>query len=316
MIDACKPDLSRFIMVFFMLLLVGSNPAVAGETRKTPHLRFFGFTLVDVGHDDPLDQVAKTNYLDEVAGFTNTADILVVKPENIVSRMEAMKSLAVKPYVHVYPLFFEQTGSDGPSGSKYTLRKDYREQWSLFISRNSLKTRQKDLAAFYLGEEPTWNGISAGDLRAASDLIKATVPRVPILIVEAYPSIAELEVPKSADWVGFDRYFVRNPAKDPTYLKEFALLKSKLSSPRQKLVVVMDAHYRPDAHGAFGLSASDMTDVALSYFDLAKSDPKVVALFAYMWPGGFDGPETMGARQLSRKTRRAYELIGKAITAK
>ena len=53
------------------------------------NLEFYGFTLIDVGWDDPKDNSDKSNYVDEVAHFSNIADILVTEPEdNIINRLE------------------------------------------------------------------------------------------------------------------------------------------------------------------------------------------------------------------------------------
>ena len=305
---------------------VGVNTAPVAKAAPPPQgaidwspnaIKYFGFTFIDVGWDDPLDDVEKTNFLDEVKDFTNVADIMVYSPDdNIVERMKVMNQNGVKAYLHVYPLFFEHTGSNAPSGNKYQLLPDYQSRWKKFLDNNNIPANLNLIQAFYVGEEPTWNGISYEELKTASDHIRATLPQATILVVEGYPALDAFKVPTSVDWVGFDHYFVKDPLNDPTYQKEFTLLKSKLSTPEQKLVVVMDAQYVPYAHGAYNIMENDMLPIATSYYNLARSDDRVIALFCYTWAGGSDDKSAKGARQLSPATIAEYKRIGKLITGK
>ncbi len=282
------------------------------------HVQYFGFALIDTYWDDPNDGITKSVYNDEVHPFSNIADILVVNPtDNISARIDAMLNLEMKPYLHISELFFELTGSSGPSGSSYDLRADYQARWDQFVATNDLTNNSARIQSFYLGEEPTWNDISFNELKLASDYIKSTVPNVPIMIIEAYPSIPDLEVPNSVDWIGFDHYFIKDPMTDTGFQDELATLKSKFSSAHQRLVLVMDAHYIPAVHGGFGgISQAEMKDVATNYFNLALHEESTIALIGYTWPGGFDAPDMLGARQLEAETRAEYERIGKLITGK
>ena len=282
------------------------------------HLEYFGFSLVDVGWDDPLDTVPKTNYADEVAAFSNIADILVFNPtDNIVPRMQLFAGQGLKTVLHLNEIFFAYAGAGGPSGALYDLRADYQARWNDFVSTNDLTVNHAIVQAFYVGEEPTWNSITYAELKAATDLIKATVPQVPVLVIEAYPMVDSIQVPTSVDWLGFDHYFIPDPQRNAQFLNELAAIKSKRSTAAQKIVLVMDAHYIQELHGDYaGLTEAGMKDVATSYFNLAASDPDVVALIGYAWPGGFDAPNAKGARQLPQSVRDEYERIGKLITGK
>lgn len=169
-----------------------------------------------------------------------------------------------------------------PSGSEYGLRPDYQSRWDEFINANSLQDNQEFIQSFYIGEEPTWNGISYSELKLATDYVKLTIPDIPIMIVEAYPIIDLLKVPNSVDWVGFDHYFVEDPKTDVLYLNELNTLKSKFTTLEQKLVLIMDTHYISDFHGDYGeIALNDMDKVANSYYDLAKSEPKTIAILGY-----------------------------------
>lgn len=285
--------------------------------KTNANLTWFGYTLVDVYWNDPTDDTDKTNYIDEVASFSNIADILVIAPEDdIRDRLALMAENDVKGLIHLNEIFFELVGTtDSLSGANYDLRADYTERWDTFVSTNEFDLNTSALGGFYLGEEPTWNSISPEDFALASDYIKATVPSVPILLIEAYPAVEALEVPESVDWIGFDHYFIADPSTNSTFLSELATIKSK-KMDHQDLVLILDAHYIPFAHGSSGISKSDMDVVARNYYQLANQETAVIGMIGYHWPSGFDFSSAVGTRGLPNNVRVEHELIGKAITGK
>ncbi len=301
-----------------MLYSCETTESTTITSTNTEHLKYFGFTLIDTFWDDPLDAEEKTNYLDEVASFSNIADLLILEPsDNILQRLLFMKANNVKAILHINEIFFENVRTGGPSGKVYDLRSNYQERWDTFLTTNNLSANTSMIEVFYLGEEPTWNSISFTELKLASDHIKSTISNVPIMLIEAYPAVNELEVPNSIDWVGFDHYFIKDPKNNPVFLNELSILKSKLSNDDQKIVFIMDAHYIEEGHGDFGdIDTIEMGNVANSYYELAISESKVIALIGYTWPGGFDTNEALGARQLPRQVQDEYTRIGKEITGK
>ena len=307
----------KWIFALFILISCHKDNQV-DKLVPSSHIKYFGFTLIDTFWDDPTDNEQKTNYIDEVFGFSNVADILIVNPsDNIVARMTEMNHLQVKSILHVSELFFEWIGTSSPSGSEYGLRPDYQSRWDEFINANNLQDNQEFIQSFYIGEEPTWNGISYSELKLATDYVKLTIPDIPIMIVEAYPIIDLFKVPNSVDWIGFDHYFVEDPKTDVLYLNELNTLKSKFTTSEQKLVLIMDTHYISDFHGDYGgIALNDMDKVANSYYDLAKSEPKTIAILGYFWPSGFDNPESIGARNMPETIKENYFRIGKEITGK
>jgi len=83
-----------------------------------------------------------------------------------------------------------------------------------------------------------------------------------------------LQIPSTADWVGFDHYFIKDSVNDSAFLEELETTKSKLSAT-QNLVLIMDTHYIDFAHGDFGgIAFNEMGEVANSYFELAKKEKK------------------------------------------
>jgi hypothetical protein len=310
----------RSIIIVLGLFLVFSCHKEKQPSQPIPatHLKYFGFTLIDTFWDDPTDNQVKTNYIDEVHPFSNIADILVVNPSDaIVTRILAMNEVQVKPILHLSELFFEAIGTSSPSGIQYALRTDYQSRWDQFINTNNLLANQDLIQALYIGEEPTWNGISFSDLETATQYVKSTIPTIPILIIEAYPILNQLQVPNAVDWVGFDHYFIKDPMSNVDYLSELNILKSKFTNPEQKLVLIMDTHYISSLHQDIGgISLLEMKQVANSYYELAKSETKAIAILGYFWPSGFDAPESIGARNMPQTVKENYIRIGKEITNK
>ncbi|MCX7550674.1 hypothetical protein [Xanthomarina sp. F2636L] len=310
--------MKNLIFIFLIILWACNKENEPNNDVETSHISYFGFTLIVTYWDDPTDSNTKTNYLNEVSDFSNIADILILGPsDNIIESLNQMNAVDVKSILHLSDLFFEVTGTNSPSGLKHSLRLDFESRWNKFVQTNNLQDNKNLVQAFYIGEEPTWNGISFNELQMASSLIKSSIPDIPILIIEAYPVIDQLEVPGSIDWVGFDHYAVKDPENNPQFLNEFHLLKSKLSNEQQKIVLVMDTHYIPSLHGTYGhIALEDMADVANSYYNLAKKEPKVIAILGYFWPSGFDNLEAIGARNMPLFIKENYIRIGKEITLK
>lgn len=310
------PKLTSIILVLLLVSCVAENQS--DLTLPSQKLEYFGFTLIDTYWDDPSDNETKTNYIDEVHEFSNMADILVVNPtDNIVARMKAINNLQMKSVLHLSELFFELIGTDSPSGANYNLRADYKARWDQFIRTNNLEINHNLVQTFYIGEEPTWNGISFIELKAATDYVKSTIASVPIMIIEAYPIIDQLQVPTSVDWIGFDHYFIKDPTTNVEYLTELKNLLSKFSTEEQRLVIVMDTHYISAYHGDYGrIALNEMDMVANNYYKLAESEPKTIAILGYFWPSGFDVPTSIGARNMPKYIKENYMRIGKEITKK
>ncbi|MCG8577361.1 MAG: hypothetical protein MI810_20940 [Flavobacteriales bacterium] len=286
-------------------------------TKINPNLQYFGYTLIDVGWDDPTDKETKTNYLDEVHHFSNVADILVVEPsDNIIDRLKQMDQVNVQGIIHLNEMFFEQKSIGGDkSGVIYGLRSDYQARWDEFVSTNNLTVNHPMINCFYIGEEPAWNGISEEDFTEVCDYVKATVPEVPILNVEAFAVIEEMYFPNSVDWVAFDHYFLQEPSTNNEYLKELNLLKTKKKNT-QKIFLIMDAHWIKNFHGSSGIGKNDMDFIARDYYKMANTDTSIIGILNYFWPSGFDFKSSIGSRHLPKHVLDEHKMIGRTITGK
>lgn len=287
------------------------------SVQTAVHLRYFGFTLIDTYFDDPTDSQAKTNYADEVHSFNNLADMLVLEPsDSIAQRIAHFGQKDLKAVLHLNEIFFEHVNAHAPSGANYDLRPDYRERWNQFVQINHAVLNADGIGAFYIGEEPTWNGISYDELTAVTNFLKEGHSNIPILIIEAHPALPDLRVPEKVDWVGFDHDFIKNPNSDAAFQQEWEVLKTKLSG-NQKIMIVMDAHYMEGAHGTYGnIAIDEMAEVAENYYQLAKNEKRVVGYLAYFWPNGFGVPGSIGGRGMPTAVKEKYIEIGKAISGK
>ena len=311
------------VLISYILILGTLNACKNDDASTTPdvsgsHIKHFGFTLVDTHWDDPTDSETKSNYADEIHTFSNLADILVANPsDDLVQRAHNFKDLELKAILHLNELFFELVDANSPSGTNYNLRADYEERWNTFNFINHSILNANYIGALYIGEEPTWNGITFSELNNVAQLIKAEKPTIPLLVIEAFPSLNDLQVPELIDWIGFDRYFVRDPNINTDYQKDWKTLQSKITNPSQKIMVIMDSHYIDWAHGGFGnIDVREMGEVANNYYKLAKSDKRVIGILGYFWPNGFDTPESIGARGMPSNVKSEYERIGKEMTGK
>ncbi|MTE25752.1 hypothetical protein [Winogradskyella ouciana] len=307
-----------YILIFCILFACKKEDESSTFENTNAHIEYFGFTIVDTFWDDPTDSEAKTNYADEIHNFSNIADILIVNPnDNIVQRAQTFADMDLKAILHLNELFFELIDNNSPSESNYNLRTDYQERWNEFKTINQSIINNNYVGTFYIGEEPTWNGITFTELNAVAQLLQTEFPNIPTMIIEAYPSLNDLQVPETIDWIGFDRYFVENPNTNVQFQQDWNTLKSKLSNPNQKIMVILDSHYINWAHGDFGnIELTRMNIVAQNYYELAKSDEKVIGVLGYFWPNGFDIPESIGARGMPQNVKMEYERIGKEITGK
>lgn len=286
-------------------------------TKTNQNLQYFGYTLIDVGWDDPSDSENKTNYIDEVHTFSNVADILVVDPsESIVERMNVFHQKGVKAMLHLSELFFEQKSTGGnKSGYIYGLRSDYQERWDTFMAVNNLSVNHPMVSCFYIGEEPSWNGIPENEFELACNYAKSTVPEVPIFSVEAYLDMENMHAPNSVDWIGFDHYFLKHPSEDSDFINEFNIMKSKMKN-HQKIFLVMDAHWIKILHGSSGISKGDMDFIARDYYNMANADTTIIGIIGYFWPSGFDVKKSVGTRHLPNNVLDEHKRIGKSITGK
>lgn len=275
---------------------------------------YFGFAAIDCGWDAPNDGDAKTNYIDEVSGFTNIAQMCVYIPEDFLSeRLNLFQQSGVKALLHVEAVLFdhiEDTAS--PSGTRTILFPDAQARWDTFMRINENLITLDRVAAIYIVDEPVWNGLSQGDFTQAVDIVNASFPQIPTMMVEAYTGLDQIFVPESIDWVGFDRYGTLDPASDQEWLADIGKVRAARSREDQKIILVVESFWLP-MYGDAGYPPKRMGEFANNYYAFVTNNPDIIALIGYLWPGGLDAPDELGARDLPQEVLETYRRIGVEI---
>lgn len=156
-----------------------------------------------------------------------------------------------------------------PAGT--TLRSDYVAHWNTLSAQ--IAPYIAEVGAFYICDEPYWNGFSKADIETVSALLKTTFPTTPTMIIEAYPEITvSYNPPTNVDWIGFDWYGSYSP-EIPNYL---AILKTRISATQRIFLV---------PQGFIKGSETDAQVAAWnqSYYDLAVAEPKVIGLLVFRY---------------------------------
>lgn len=306
---------NKLILALTVVMLIGCRQLALPQT-----LNYFGFSLVDCGWDDPGDDANKTNYIDEVANFTNIAQMCVFSSDDAIgNRIDKFNQAGVKAILHIEPILFERRREISPSGVKRAiLRANAQAEWLKFVNINKNVLNTNFLAALYIADEPVWNGISKEDFTLALQIVKKSLPNIPTMAVEAYAVVEndKIMIPQELDWIGFDRYDTIDPQHDAVYLADLNKVSKARTRTDQKIVIVSSSQWLPYYQTDAGLSSSAMGEVINSYYTLAASHPDVIALVVYPWPGGLDDPKQLGARNLPANVQQTLQSVGAAITGK
>ncbi len=284
------------------------------KRKPRPSLKYYGFAAIDCGWDDPHDDTGKTNYIDEVAGFTNIGQMGVFSKDDVLApRLAKFQRAKIKALLHIEPLLFERSKVTTLSGTKLTLRPDAEALWRDYVKRNKSVLTPQYVAALYIVDEPVWNNLSRAEFIKALKIVKKYVPGLPTVMIEAYTVLDKIVVPKELDWVGFDRYDIKDPEHDPRWQSDLRKVKAARTRPDQKIMVISSTQWLPFYETDAGVKQEDMAAIVESYYRAAMAEPDVIALVGYIWPGGLDGPTHLGARNLPQSVQQTLRKIGKLI---
>ncbi len=313
----------RGIIVALMLtLLVRCGPWAVAPAGRPPApksgLEYFGFALIDCGWDDPHDRAITTNYVNEVAGFTNIGQMCVDSPDaSLHTRVRTFYRAGLKAILYIEPILFDAIeDASSPSGVRIVLRQDAEARWAGFVKRNGDVLTPTYVAALYVVDEPAWNSVAPMDFVRALRIVKRSLPAIPTLAIEAYPMVGQIMVPDELDWIGFDRYDSVDPRTDGAWLADLETVRAARSRPSQRIVIVASTQWLPYYQTDAGILPEDMGIVAERYYQVAASDPDIVALLGYLWPGGFDDSSQLGARNLPQPAQQSLRDIGRRILDK
>ena len=296
--------------IFFVLLLLSSLEFFA-QAPPPSRLKYFGFAFVDCGIDDPNDTVANTNYTTEVDSFSNIAELHFDNyTDTIIGRVNLMNNHCMKPILSVSSAFVYLANSNGPSGSNYDLYPDYLNRWNTFKTINASVLNSNQIEMIYVCDEPTWNGVTFGELDTICTTIHNDFPNIPLIFVEAFTEVSNVQIPTTVTWVGFDHYGIADVSTDPNYLNWLHILESRRSTPNQKIMLVFDDEWNAGYWPA-GWQPDTMEQVFSHYYDLALADTNVIGLAGFTWPG--IAPGWLGARSLPQHVIDKTVQIGKMI---
>ena len=155
------------LVLFFGVTSVSASEPVRSPNpvqkipAPTTHIEYFGFAIVDCGHDDPNDSVANTNYTNEVRGFSNIAHIAAFdNSASIEPRLSAMIHAGLAPLLDVSLLVTMPIEDQSmPGGFRLELRPNASQILADWYAINHLDLFVDQIAAIYLVDEPIWNGL-------------------------------------------------------------------------------------------------------------------------------------------------------------
>jgi hypothetical protein len=294
-------------IIFWHVAIYYSSASFSATATPPASLKYYGFAGVDCGVSDTINPKSNLNYIDEVASFSNIAHLCAFNPNDyIVTRMGTMINYGVLPIVDISNILFIKVGST------LKLRTDYRARLTTFISQNKLTRYQQYIGGLYVADEPFWNGLDYASLETAVNYVKSSLPTPPIMFIEAYPSLDQLKIPANVSSVGFNQYQADPLSSD--YKAKFASLKAKLRAG-QKIMLVMDGQWIASGSASSFPTLSYETTIP-NYYTLAISDPLIVGIFVYVWPGGVSSSTEYGVRNFPTSTREVYQSIGRSISRK
>ncbi len=278
-------------------------------TGESAHLQYFGFTAA----------CNNEQYQTESQPFTN---LCMIGPDDArlldpIWTGEMMRR-GTKLIISTHDVFYEIERPATPQEPypPFKLRQDYLERW-----QDAIAGKESAIAGLarwvYLADEPNWTGISRSELVPAHDAVKASFPYVQTLTSLNHVGVAAWlgtgTVPTDA--IAYHQYAVRDPRTDPLYQQNLALIKTHATG--KPFVHVLDAFWNPYSHGAAGITADQMDDVARNYYAMASTNPTAAALVGFHWESiAPDVPEVLGARDMPSDVQWAYRTIGSGITGK
>lgn len=264
----------------------------------------FGYAAIACDHDDPFDKQSKTDYSDEVTGFTTANQVCVTGDMDILAHRLRRAAAAYTPVFYVEPVFFDH------SRPVPRLHPSVNTLWAMVrqaIRKSGVDPRDM---IFYLADEPVLRGLPMATVDQAARIIRRHYPGARILVIEAYlPD--KLAIPDEADIWGFNAYTIRDPRADKGYVRLLDRA-AALLGPNRSLAIIMDAQHTP-IHEKAGLRPADMAEVAWNYMALTQSRNDVALMLGYTWAGGIDNRRERGVRDLPDAVRQAHRQIGQTL---
>ena len=214
-----------------------------------------------------------TSHLAEVAGRSNLNWVTISDASGY--RADILSGCAPASCVVNTGFEFFQCNTAGNGCGLYP---NYAARWQ--AEADAVKPYLGKIAAFYILDEPQWNGATPAEINTSAQLIKQTFPGAKVMMIEAGPEITpSLTIPSSVDWIGFDWYC--QPFS--TIQARLATLQSLVpaSSPQRFFLVPEDAPLSQCAGVAGHTTDADIAALQWDYFGLAEQNPRVIGLMNF-----------------------------------
>ena len=275
-------------IVVLCTLALGS----AAAAEAPPNLRWFGYTG------------ANFSQLSELAPFSNFV-LLNADDPLFADKLATANDLDLLAIPSLNRILF---CDDAVARS---LCADHEARWAAFVETYQPLIGHNTILAFYLADEPHWQGISEAELRQAHDLVKSTYPSFPTLTVYAVPGLDAITQTVPSDWVAFNQYGVF-PTKDASYQSNFARLQAAMG-PETEILLVGDSWFAQGVHGEKNLAKRDLKEIAEDYMQFAADHPEVIGIGWFAWELAGDA---LGLRSLPGRVRRKHFELGAQVSGK
>jgi hypothetical protein len=273
----------------------------ASDPQPGSQLKFFGYYHV---------RYAALDVVRETYGWANTTFSQSAWEFPDATLWLAVKNFGMKVILWAPSLFVLD-----PSGHGYRLASDYQTTWANFVDTTAVRDRLGQILAINLVDEPFLNGIQCGELEAAANLIKSTLPTIPLFFIEAGEKTQSMCIPTTIDWVGFDLYGTY-PRSNAYFQRDLKRMQRKLL-PHQKVIYLVDGFYG-QGHRRNGLVPADLGPIAQEYYYVASHDPRAIGALAFVWNND-SGDRTvplappLGSKNLPASVLAIHKEIGRKM---
>ena len=270
-----------YIIIFTLALMIGCSGGGGSDEDSVPYTCDNPSTehIVDMGYYWGMSK-AYGNHLPDLVDHSNMTYIHVTGDKQADQQMitQALEA-GVRPLIYLDPrhVWLDHDWN--------RLVHIHAENWYNF--KWLMERYSQWFAGFYVFDEPYHYGISKDTQEWILSYYKQAFPDVQTWITYAHVGKA---IPSNLDVVS------ATPAYGGCSAGEYRAKLDQLQAHMhdgQRLAITMDT-YGPDGLGTIAYQEY-LADTAREYFDLAKCDPNVVALFMFLYPdqNGHLGVESM-----------------------
>ncbi len=227
------------------------------------------------------EQVGGGGYTPLTRDHANVAFIAAASPYDAVTRIQEAAAYGMKSAIAVNHIFFDQN---------YQLYSNYQQRWNDYA--NVIGPYIGNVVAIYPQDEPNLYGFDRSRLYAAIQSIKSKFPGIPVATI--YAPLSSYVGIDLFDWAGIYCYSNGQfSCSGISYLTKYNQFKSLLATWQRTILV-------PQAGVPSGIVLDNALISALSqeiyqYKSISDSDPKVVAVFPFLYQNmsGWHGLENL-----------------------